>query len=360
MNPRERVRMALDHQAPDRVPLELGGAGITSASPQMQQRLRDVLGLREPPDPRFPYFDDAIQKYFEIDFRGIYLNDIARPGETTDEFGVMDYANAHDNPLAHVSREELKKFPWPVAEDPRRVEGLREYARFLHEETEYAVVGQHVGVGLFEGGLRLRGYERFLLDCASDPDWVRSFFDIILDLDSRLMDAYLGEVGEYLDVIWLGDDSCTQRGPYTSPKMYRQLVKPYFTEYIRRIRSKTNARIVHHCCGSCYRLLPDLIDIGVEVLNPVQPEAEDMDHARLKAEFGDRLSFWGGIGMQHLLPHGTPDEVRQGVRAAFETLGKGGGWVCAAVHTFTEDVPPENIIAMLEEGRECAYLPTGR
>lgn len=355
MKSRERVQLALNHQQPDRVPLELGGAGITSASAETQRRLREALGLQTPPDPRFPYFDDAIQKYFEIDFRAIYLKGIARPGATTDEFGVTDYANASDNPLAHVPREELKNFPWPNPEDPRRIEGLRDEAKFLHDETDYAVVGQHVGNGLFEGGLRLRGYERFLMDCAADPDWVRTFFDILLDIDWRLMDAYLGEVGEYLDVIWLGDNSCTQRGPYTSPKMYRKLVKPYFTEYVRRIKSKTNAKIVHHCCGSCYQLLPDFIDIGVEVLNPVQPEADDMDHARLKAEFGERLSFWGGIGMQHILPHGTPEEVRQAVRDTFHKLGRGGGWVCAAVHTFTEDVPVENIIAMLEEGKECRY-----
>ncbi len=355
MNPRERVKLALNHQAPDRVPLELGGAGITSASEETQRRLREVLGLQTPPDPCFPYFDDAIQKYFAVDFRAIYMKGISRTGTDTDEFGVTDYANAHDNPLAHVSREDLKKYPWPNPEDPRRIEGLREYAKFLHERTDYAVVGQHVGTGLFEGGLRLRGYERFLMDCAADPDWVRTFFDIILDLDSRLMEAYLGEVGEYLDVIWLGDDSCTQRGPYTSPAMYRKLVKPYFAEYVRRIKQKTQARIVHHCCGSCYRLLPDFIDIGVEVLNPVQPEAADMDHALLKAEYGEQLSFWGGIGMQRLLPLGTPGEVRQGVKETFRSLGKDGGWVCAAVHTFTEDVPPENIIAMLEAGRECRY-----
>ncbi len=356
MNSRQRVQLALNHQEPDRVPLELGGAGITSATRELQADLRKCLGLRDEPDPRFPYFDDALQKHFEIDFRGIYMKGIARPGATTDEFGVTDYANAHDNPLRGASIEDLKKFPWPNPDDPRRIEGLREYAKFLHTETDYAVVGQHVGTGLFEGGLRLRGYDQFLMDCASNPDWVRTFFDIILDLDCRLMDAYLGEVGEYLDVIWLGDDSCTQRGPYTSPGMYRKLVKPYFTEYVRRIRSKTQAKIVHHCCGSVYKLLPDFIDIGVEVLNPVQPEAVDMDHARLKAEFGERMSFWGGIGMQYVLPHGSVQEVEQAVKDTFRNLGKDGGWVLAAVHTFTDDVPPENIIAMYEAGKNCRYV----
>jgi uroporphyrinogen decarboxylase len=355
MKPRERVMLALNHQKPDRVPLELGGAGITSASKAMQKRLRETLGLAEPPDPRFPYFDDAIQKYFGIDFRGIYLKGIPRPGATTDEFGVTDYANSHDNPLRDVSREDLKKYPWPDPTDPRRIEGLRVMAKFLHEETDYAVVGQHVGNGFFEGGLRLRGYDRFLMDCAADPDWVRTFFDILLEVDSGLMDAYLGEVGEYLDVIWLGDESCTQNGPYISPPMYRKLVKPYFAEYVRRIKSQTRAKIVHHCCGSCYKLLPDFLEIGVEVLNPVQPEAVDMDHARLKAEFGDRLSFWGGIGMQHVLPHGTPQEVEAVVKETFSNLGPNGGWVLAAVHTFTEDIPPENIIAMLEAGKNCTY-----
>jgi uroporphyrinogen decarboxylase len=334
--------------------MDLGGAGIASASKEMQVRIRQVLGLKADPDPAFPYFDDAIQKHFGIDFRGIYMKGIPRQS-TTDEWGVVDYADAHDNPLRHAAIEDLPKFPWPDPDDERRYKGLREAAKQLYFGTDYAIVGQHVGHGFFEGGCRLRGYEPFMLDIATDPDWVRAFFDILLDLNSRFMAHYLSEVGDYIQVIWLGDDVCTQRGPYISPRKYRELVKPYFAEYIRQIKQHTNARIMHHCCGSCYLLLQDYIDIGIEILNPVQPEAVNMEHTRLKGEYGDRLSFWGGIGMQHILTEGSVREVEQAVKDAFQVLGKDGGFVLAATHTFTEDVPAENVVALFETGKHCMY-----
>jgi uroporphyrinogen decarboxylase len=360
MNPRQRALTALNHQVPDRLPLELGGAGITSASDETQQRLRQALGLTEPADPRFPYFDDGIQKALGIDFRAIYQHGLPErhfraDGTPVDGWGVASYHNAHDNPLRYASRDDLQKVKWPDPDDPRRYAGLGAIGKFLFQDTDYAIVGQHVGHGFFEGGCRLRGYEQFILDCALDQDWVRAFFDILLDLNTRMMDHYLDEVGEFLHVIWLGDDTCTQRGPYISPRLYQQLVKPYFTEYIRRIKLKTNAKIMHHCCGSCYKLLPDFLDIGIEVLNPVQPEALDMDHARLNQEFGERMSFWGGIGMQHTLTHGTTGEVKTAVKEAFANLGPDGGYILAATHTFTEDVPAENILALYEAGRECRY-----
>jgi len=359
MNSRQRVLTALNHQVPDRLPLELGGAGITSASPATQARLRQALGLHAPADERFPYFDDAIQKALGIDFRAVCLRGLPERrwrGQTPiDEWGVADYADSHDNPLRHATIDDLKKYPWPDPEDERRYQGLGEYARFLYQETDYAVVGQHVGHGFFEGGCRLRGYDQFMIDCVQNQDWVRRFFDILLDINSRMMEHTLSQVGDYLHVIWLGDDTCTQRGPYISPRLYRELVKPYFAEYIRRIRARTPARIMHHCCGSCYRLIPDFIDIGIEILNPVQPEANEMDHGRLKTEFGSALSFWGGIGMQHTLTEGTPADVTAAVKMAFQTLGPQGGFVLAGTHTFTEDVPAENILTLFEAGRNCEY-----
>ncbi len=362
MTSRERAVLALAHKGTDRVPMDFGGTGVSSASVAMTERIRECLGLNAPRDPRFPHFDDVVQTYLGVDFRPIPIHPMdIRPENfgqlprqvsgPTDEWGVSSYADGRNNPLRDVRREDLRKFPWPDPEAPERVAGLREYAKDLYDNTDYALVGQHYMHGLFEGGCRLRGYDQFLLDFSLDPDWVRSFFDIMLDLHLKFINAYLGEIGDYIQVMWVGDDCCTQRGPYVSPGMYREFVKPYFTEIASAIKKKTKARLMNHCCGSCHALADDFIDIGIDILNPVQPEADGMDPARLKSEYGDALSFWGGIGLQHLLIHGTPPDVEARVKQTVKILGKGGGYVLAAAHSLPDDVPPENVIALFAAGQ---------
>ena len=362
MKSRERVLTAIDHREPDRVPLDFGGTGVSSASEKMQQDIREVLGLKTPPDPRFRYFDNVIQEYFGCDIRQIGMRGPRfftprqdEQGRWLDEWGVHDYNDSAINPLRNLSIADLKTYPWPDPYDPGRIEGIKEEAKFLHTQTDYAIAANAPAMGFFEAGCRLRGYDQFMLDFAINPDFIKAFFDQQLVLMQGFVDVYVGEIGEYIDIIWLGDDACTQRGPYIRPKMYQELVKPYFAEYIRHIQKYTQARIMHHCCGACSVLIPDYLDIGIQVMTPTQPEADGMRPERLKELFGERMTFHGGIGLQYVLPHGTPAEVKANVRQTARALGKGGGYILAAAHTPPDDVPAENIIAMLETAQELTY-----
>jgi len=146
-----------------------------------------------------------------------------------------------------------------------------------------------------------------------------------------------------------------QDRPVCSPPLYRKLIRPFQERIVATIRSHTAAKILYHTCGSVYHYMEDFIGMGIDAINPVQVSARHMDPERLKQEFGDRIAFWGGIDSQHLLPHGTPEQVRGEVRRMFSLMGKSGGWVLAAVHNIQPDVPPENVLAMFEAGRQCVY-----
>jgi uroporphyrinogen decarboxylase len=158
-------------------------------------------------------------------------------------------------------------------------------------------------------------------------------------------------VGNNIDVIMWGDDLAMQQATFMSPEMYRELIKPRHKRMVAALKSRSSAKVHYHCCGSVYPLIEDLIDIGIDALNPIQVAARNMDPARLKDEFGERLAFWGAIDTQGVLPHGSPEEVRAEVRRIIDILGKGGGYILASVHNIQAEVKPENIAAMFEEGK---------
>jgi uroporphyrinogen decarboxylase len=190
-----------------------------------------------------------------------------------------------------------------------------------------------------------------------EPEFVHTALRRITDLCKAALGHYLDLVGPYLQIIKLGDDLGGQHGPLMSPQTYRDVIKPYHQELFNFIKARTGARIFLHTCGSVYRLLPELIDAGVEVLNPIQVSAKDMDTRRLKAEFGDRLSFMGAIDTQRVLPFGTETEVQQEVERRIAHLGPGGGYILAPVHNVQADVPPENLIAMYRHARQVGSYP---
>ena len=191
-----------------------------------------------------------------------------------------------------------------------------------------------------------------VLRCAADPEVIHAFSQRILALQKRTIEIYYGALGHYIDCTTSGDDFGTQRSTFISPEMFRELVKPYFKERVQYTRRFTDAFFKHHTCGSVYTLIPDLIDCDVDILNPIQPGVFMMEHERLKADFGDRIAFWGGVDTQHLLPAASPAEVRAEVQRILSIMDRDGGYIFAPAHTIQPDVPAENLVAMYDGARE--------
>ncbi len=210
------------------------------------------------------------------------------------------------------------------------------------------------GANLFEWGAYLRRMDNFLMDLAGEPTKAEALLDKLLECHLAGLDRLLPALGTHVDLIQLGDDLGTEGGPFFSPAMYRRFFKPRHAAIIRRVRELApHMKIFLHCCGSIYKLLPDLIEIGVQVLNPVQISARNMDPARLKREFGKDITFWGGgCDTQAVLPRGTPQEVRDHVRRNIDILAPGGGFVFNQVHNILSEVPPANIEAMYAAAME--------
>jgi len=184
-----------------------------------------------------------------------------------------------------------------------------------------------------------------------------TLFDVVTEYSTALAEEILKLGGDLADVVYTSDDMGFQNGPIVSPELYRELFKPYHKKFFDTVKKYTSAFIHFHCCGSIYKLLPDLIELGVDVIHPVQVTAKDMDSSILGQEFGNQLSFWGGIDTQRVLPRGTAEEVKSEVRRRIRDFAPGGGYILSAVHNIQPDVPVENIIAMYEAGREYGTYP---
>jgi uroporphyrinogen decarboxylase len=321
-----------------------------------------VLGLATPAE--------AVLERLGIDFRGIFMGraDVTPErlwaGELEgewfhqDDFGVTrrcppggHYFDVVTSPLSgEITTGDLARHPWPDPTDPGITRGLREKALRLRETTDYAIV-LHFSDIFVHTTQYLRGFEPWYMDLVLDPALAGSLMDVVLEIRMEIACRALAEVGDLIDVVSTADDVADQRGPAMSLRHYRALIKPRHTRYFDLIRSRTDATLLYHSCGSVVDLLPDFIDMGIQAINPVQVTARGMEPTALKAAYGRDLAFWGGIDSMRTLPHGTPAEVRAEVRRRIETLGEGGGYVVTAVHNIQPDVPAENIVAMYEEAR---------
>jgi uroporphyrinogen decarboxylase len=215
--------------------------------------------------------------------------------------------------------------------------------------------------GIFEWSWGLRGFERFLLDLVKNPDVACAIMDRFTDIYIENAVRVIEAAGGLLDMVYTYDDVGIQNGPLMSPRLWRQYILPRHQRLNAAIRTATRTRpvkIMYHSCGAVYPFIAAFVDeMGIDILNPLQPRAAGMDMARIKAEFGDRLSFHGAIDIQHTLPHGTPGEVRAEVRERCQVLGgqrPGGGYICASAHYIQADTPLENIVAMYTTQREIA------
>ena len=382
---RQRVRLALAHKEPDRVPLDLGGTFVSTltlgAYDRLAAYLEETEGASHREPPRFVLRwgqtvrpSEAMLQRLRIDTRPIYSRppkywrdlNYGKLDSFVDEWGVMrrrsgggkyHYYDVVGHPLSDsTSIDDLEKFRWPVGDDPGRIEGLREEAQYLYDHTQYSLVGCVGGVDMFETCWFLRGYENSLLDLAINQEFVHALMRKILDVQRAKYDAYLREVGEYIDAVMIVDDFATQKSLFLSPASYREMIKPYQKELIDHIKNLTEAKILMHSCGAIRPLLADFIEIGIEAIQPVQVSAAGMDTRELKQEFGDRLTFWGGgCDSQHVLPNGTADEVKAEVERRMSDLAPGGGFVFSPVHNVQFDVPPENLVTMYDHAFRCSY-----
>ncbi len=374
MTHRERVLAALNHRQPDRLPLDLGSTRVTGMVKDGYERLCDLLGFGKPGPcidmmQQLYEFDERVLEYLDVDVRGVSLGapdgdgDRMLPdGRHKDEWGVTrvkpegcHYYELNVCPLAGaITAADIANHKLPDPTDAGRFRGLRERARRLREETDFAVI-YNARYHLVHQTQYLRGFEDWYCDLAGDHDLFRALLDAVLENMLELNRRAFEELGDLIDIVGFGDDIGLQDRPVCSLPMYRELIRPYQERITSHMRAHTGAKIFYHTCGSVYRYIPEFIELGVDALNPVQVSAKNMEPERLKQEFGGRIAFWGGVDTQHLLPHGSAEEVSSGVRRMFDIMGPGGGYVLSAVHNIQPDVPAENILAMFETGRQCVY-----
>jgi len=378
MTPRQRVWAAVNHQEPDRVPLDIGGGSSTTIVIEGYEKLKKYWGINgETVIMNKPFrlakLNEEVLLRLGSDTRPLNIKGPANwkppatdnPDQFVDLWGITwrkafypegYYWELYKHPLAEATIEDLEKYPWPDPLDPGFTAGLVEETQNLFENTDYAIMADGGFKSFWELGYMLRGFQHLLEDTAANPEFVVALMEKLLDINIAGTRRFLEQVGKYIQVFRTADDLATQNSLLMSPRSYRSIFKPIYKKYFDFVHSYTDAKIFYHSCGNVTGLIDDLIEIGVDIINPVQVSAMG-DTAALKNRFQDRIVFWGAIDTQHVLPNGTPEEVIAEVRRVMCDLGPGGGYVVGSVHNIQPDVPPQNIIAMAEAVHKYGHYP---
>ena len=375
MNSRERILKTLNHEEPDHVPFDLAASTWTGITNTAYQNLRNFMGL----DPAEPEWSDVIQQIvipeekildeLEVDTRGVFpitshnddvyarLRDKGDYWEYFDEWSFLHHfpKNGYwfslvESPMEEVdfSQENIvRDFSWPDAGDKRRFAGLRKQAIQFRDQGKI-VFTKGLCAGLFEMHQRIRGMTNAMTDSMLYPENADKLAGKLADLKIEFWDKALDELGDVVDIVGEGDDYGTQQSQLISPEQFRTDYKTHFSRVLSFIKDKApEVKIMFHSCGNVRPIIPDLIEMGVDILNPVHITAEGMEPYQLKKDFGSSLTFWGGgIDTQQVLPHGTESEIADHVRANLDALAPGGGYVFCTVHNIQAEVPVQNIIAM--------------
>jgi uroporphyrinogen decarboxylase len=383
MTSRERVLTTINHAQPDRVPLVIGVSNATGIKMKPYQGIKRIAGIQAPdrylydwPELGTAEIDEQTMCRLHSDVRGVLdlepekvrqRNRSREPhSDCIDSWGSGQtetspgdwYPGIHPIAAAKTA-EDLEVYTgWPDMDDPSRITHVREQARVLAADNRYAILATPWLLFPFERAHAMQGMETFLLNMAMDRDFARALLEKIAHYCKQLMGRFLEQLGDNVDIIKIGDDLGTQASLMISPKMYREILKPVHADFISFIKQRTRAKVFFHSDGDVEPLIGDFIEIGVDILNPIQTSAGRMsDLQALKKHYGDNIVFCGGIDSHRILPHGSVAEVREEVKRVIQALGPGGGCMLGAVHTVMNDVPPENVLAMVDAVEEFGYYP---
>lgn len=364
LNSRDRVLAALNHQETDRVPIDLGSTNSSSVNVVAYTHLVDFLKYtHKSPEvllyPQVVIPSEFILKLFSVDTRPLRIGQNLNFGENQqeeiykDEWGVIRgkpensyYYDILVSPLAgQIEVKNIEKYPFPNPDDDNLYNGLRIKAKKLHEETNYSIVFSLYGSIILQTQY-LRGFNDWFIDILANKKVFNAIQEKVFEVVYKVAENSLKEVAEYVDIVYITDDLASQEGLLFDPKLYRSMIKPKHRKIIDLIKSKSNAKVLMHACGSIVEVIPDFIDMGVDAINPLQLTAKGMDPTFLKRKFGKNISFWGGIDTHNILPHGSRKQVKSEVIEKIDILSKNGGYVIAPNHNIQADVPPENIIEM--------------
>ena len=382
MNSRERVNITLNHNEPDKVPLDLGG-NQSSIHIKAYKKLLDYLEIE---DENVQYADfvqqivkpcDKVLERFSIDVRYVQplggmvrVQDMEPQYEAKyvglyDQFGVFWGNDAkkdlddilYYDPVIHPfadfkSVSDIRDFDWPNGRDKTPFNGLKEYAKNLRDNTDFALSTPPVGC-IYEYCTFLFGFTKTLRYLRTKPEFIIITMEELLKYWTDYVTTFLDEVGSYLDIVCINGDIAEQAGPIMSVKLYENMIKPIERKLSKKIHELVETKINYHSCGSVSLFIPHFAEIGYDVINPVQISAYDMEPCSLKERFGDIMSFWGGLcNTQSTLPFGTLKQIRDEVRRNLECLKPGGGFVASNIHNITAEVPPQNIVAMFDAANE--------
>jgi Uroporphyrinogen-III decarboxylase len=367
MTSKERVLCAINHKQPDRVPLDLGGAACSMVD-AAYFKTKEFLGITGDIEPyrkgtNVSYYDERILDRLSIDIRRVFAKQSeAYPkrhedGTFSNEWGLIQrdtgmYVEIVKNPLEDAEIEDLVDYQWPEVTEILDVTGMKETARKLSEDNQYAISLRMPCNGIFEIACWLRGMENFMVDTIADPEFAHELVDKILAKQMEIYGMLLDEVGEYVDIVESGDDYGSQKSLLMSPESYREFIFPARKKLNQMIKEKApKAKIFLHSCGAISGIIEDLIECGVDILNPVQTAAHDMDPKMLKERFGGRMCFHGAVDTQRAML-GTTTRVEEEVSSLIETLGKDGGFILSSCNHIQADIPTTNVVHMFEYAKD--------
>jgi uroporphyrinogen decarboxylase len=378
MTSRERVQKSINHEEPDRIPFDLNPLFDfyielkNYLKLDLKENVKHNLAMEVIPHP------DVLKK-LNVDIISVKLGspktsstEESANGLVRDAWGVLfklvsqpaggRYYEAIESPLKDATIDDLEKYPWPVADLPGRGEGAEKSAKRLYEDTDLALLGRFGGP-ITETALFMLGMENWMMRLALEPDFINVLLEKITDVQIALDRIGLESTAKYLQIFKAsGEDLGMQTGPLYSPKMFKEQLLPHLARRIKAAKSflrnaNPNVKIMLHSCGSIRKFIPDLIEAGVDIIDPIQPHAAGMGPVGLKKDFGKEITFHGGIDIQEVLPFGTEEEIEKEVNRRIQALGVGGGYILSPAHNVQADIPPKNLVAMYRAAIKHGQYP---